>query len=127
MIADIVAVDPLTVRFDLKVPYADLPVSVAHANARIVSEAALKRPLTELDIKANGTGPFKIESFDSPACCASSGIPAITARASRISTRLEIHLFPDLAAETQNFPLRRDGRDLEVQQADSSASPPRRT
>ena len=41
MIADVSAVDPLTVKFDLKVGYADLPVSVAHANARIVSAAAL--------------------------------------------------------------------------------------
>jgi len=118
MVSDIVAVDQLTVRFDLKVPYADLPVSVAHANARIVSEAALKRPLTELDTKANGTGPFKIESFDSSRLLKlvrhtgyyRPGQPHLDA--------VEMYLFPDLAAEAANYLSGAMDVMLEVQQAD---------
>ncbi|MFZ4533839.1 MAG: ABC transporter substrate-binding protein [Alsobacter sp.] len=118
MIADIVAVDPMTVRFDLKVPYADLPVSVAHANARIVSEAALKRPLTELDTKANGTGPFKIESFDSARMLRLVRHPGYYRPGKPHLDGVEMYLFPDLAAETQNFLSGAMDAMLEVQQAD---------
>ncbi len=45
MIETVEAVDSLTVRFGLSIPYADLPTSLAHSNARIVSAAAIAGPI----------------------------------------------------------------------------------
>jgi peptide/nickel transport system substrate-binding protein len=118
MIADIAAVDPGTVLFTLKVPYADLPVSVAHANARIVSAAALARPLTELDTRANGTGPFKIDSFDSARMLRLVKHPGYYRPGQPYLDAIEMYLFPDLAAETQNFLSGAMDVMLDVQQAD---------
>lgn len=118
MIADVTAVDPLTVKFDLKVGYADLPVSVAHANARIVSVAALKEPLTNLDTKANGTGPFKIESFDSSRLLKLVKHPGYYRPGKPHLDGVEMHLFPDLAAESANYLSGTMDVMLEVQQAD---------
>lgn len=118
MINDVVALDPLTVRFDLKSSYADLPVSLAHANARIVSEAALKGPLQALNAKAIGTGPFMQETFDSARFMRlvknkdyyRPGRPYLDAA--------ELYLFPDLAAESTNFLSGAVDVMLDVQQAD---------
>ena len=65
MIDSVEAVDDLTVKFTLSSPFADFPTSTAHANARIISEEALSGDLTKLDTVVNGTGPFKMESYDS--------------------------------------------------------------
>lgn len=112
------AVDPLTVRFTLKTPFADLPFSTAHANARIISKAALERPLTELDTRANGTGPFKLETYDSARMVRlvknenyyQPGKPYLDA--------VEMMLFPDLAAESANFLSGATDVMLTVQQAE---------
>ena len=103
MIDSVEAVDDLTVKFTLSSPFADFPTSTAHANARIISEEALSGDLTKLDTVVNGTGPFKIESYDSARITRlvrnenyfSEGKPYLDA--------VEMHLFPDLAAETTNF------------------------
>lgn len=103
MIDSIEAVDDLTVKFNLKSPFADFPTSTAHANARIMSEEALAGELTKLDTVVNGTGPFKMESYDSARITRLvrnddyfiEGKPHLDA--------VEMHLFPDLAAETTNF------------------------
>lgn len=118
MIQDVVAVDPQTVRFDLNASYADFPISVAHANARIVSAKALAGPLTEVDTKANGTGPFKVESYDSARMLRlvkndkyhEAGKPYLDA--------VEMYLFPDLAAESANLLSGAMDVMLDVQQAD---------
>ena len=112
------AVDDNTVRFKLNVPYADLPISTAHANARIVSAAALAGDLNDLEIKPNGTGPFKLESYDSARITRlvrndnyyKEGQPYLDA--------VEMHLFPDLAAETANYLSGEVDVMLNVQQAD---------
>ncbi len=103
MIDSVEAVDDLTVKFTLSSPFADFPTSTAHANARIISEEALSGDLTKLDTVVNGTGPFKMESYDSARVTRlvsndnyfSEGKPYLDA--------VEMHLFPDLAAETTNF------------------------
>ena len=103
MIESVKAVDDLTVKFTLSSPFADFPTSTAHANARIISEEALSGDLTKLDTVVNGTGPFKMESYDSARITRlvrnenyfSEGKPYLDA--------VEMHLFPDLAAETTNF------------------------
>ena len=118
MVKDIVALDPLTVRFDLSISYADLPVSVAHANARIVSAAALKGPLTALDTQANGTGPFKLESYDSSRLLRLVKNPNYYRPGKPHLDVVEMYLFPDLAAEAANFLSGAMDVMLEVQQAD---------
>lgn len=60
MIVDsIEAVDPMTVRFNLSIPYADLPAAVAAYQAAIVTEGALDT-LTTHPI---GTGPFRFVEY----------------------------------------------------------------
>ena len=103
MIESVEAVDDLTVKFKLKTPFADFPTSTAHANARILSEEALAGDLSKLDTVVNGTGPFKMENYDSARVTRLvrnedyfiEGKPHLDA--------VEMHLFPDLAAETTNF------------------------
>ena len=103
MVDKVEAVDDTTVRFTLKAPYADLPTATAHANARIMSAAALSGDLSEMDTKVNGTGPFKLESYDS------ARITRLVRNENYFIPELpyldavEMHLFPDLAAETTNF------------------------
>jgi peptide/nickel transport system substrate-binding protein len=118
MIRDISTPDPLTVTFDLNVPFADFPVAVAHANARIVSAAALARPLAELDTRANGTGPFRIETFDGARMLRLVRNPHYYKPNRPYLDAVELHLFPDLAGEAANFLSGAMDVMLEVQQAD---------
>ncbi len=118
MVDTVEAVDDTTVRFTLKTPYADLPTSTAHTNARILSRAALSGDLAALDTQVNGTGPFRLESYDSARITRlvrnenyyMEGRPYLDA--------VEMHLFPDLAAETTNFLSGDVDAMLTVQQAD---------
>ena len=103
MVKKVEAIDNLTVRFTLTVSYADLPVAVAHANARIMSAKALAGPKENLENKPNGTGPFKLESYDSSRMTRLvrndnyfiEGVPYLDA--------VELHLFPDLTAQSANY------------------------
>jgi peptide/nickel transport system substrate-binding protein len=118
MIDDVVAVDPRTVRFTLKYSYADFPISVAHANARIVSARTLAGPLTELDTKPNGTGPFRLETYDSARLLRVVRNERYWDRTKPYLDAVEMYLFPDLAAESSNFLSGAMDAMLEVQQAD---------
>lgn len=118
MVDKVEAVDPLTVRFTLSVPYADLPIAVTHANARIISTKALAGPPADLENKPNGTGPFKLESYDSARMTRLvrnenyfiEGVPHLDA--------VELHLFPDLAAQSANYLSGNMDVLLHVEQAD---------
>ncbi len=118
MIKDVAAVDPLTVRFDLSSSYADFPVAVAHANARIVSAAALAQPIGELTTKANGTGPFKVVSYDSARMLKLARHDGYYRPGQPHLDGVEMILFPDLAAESANYLSGATDAMLEVQQAD---------
>jgi peptide/nickel transport system substrate-binding protein len=118
MIDEVTAVDPRTVRFTLKVSYADFPISVAHANARIVSAKALAGPLTEIDTKPNGTGPFRLETYDSARMTRLVRFDGYYDRPKPHLDAVEMYLFPDLAAESSNFLSGAMDVMLEVQQAD---------
>ena len=118
MVDTVEAVDDLTVKFTLSAPFADLPYSTGHANARILSRAALEGDIAKLDTTANGTGPFKLETFDSARIVRlvknenyyKPGQPYLDA--------VEMLLFPDLTAETANFLSGETDVMLTVQQAD---------
>ncbi len=118
MITDVSAVDPLTVKFTLSASYADLPISLAHANARICSAEMLKGPLNALDTRAVGTGPFKQEVFDSARLLKLVKNPSYYQQGKPYLDAVEMNYFPDLAAETQNYLSGAVDAMLEVQQAD---------
>jgi peptide/nickel transport system substrate-binding protein len=59
IVDSIEAVDPLTVKFNLSLPYADLPAAVAAYQAAIVSETVVDT-LTTHPI---GTGPFRFVEY----------------------------------------------------------------
>lgn len=117
MISDVSAVDARTVRFTLKYSYADFPISVAHANARIVSAKALAGPLTEIDTKPNGTGPFRLETYDSARLTRLVRNERYYDQSKPYLDAVEMYLFPDLAAESTNFLSGAIDVMLEVQQA----------
>src|SRR5260221_6953344 len=58
-VESIEAVDPLTVRFKLSTPYADLPAAVAAYQAAIVSESTVDTVTTH----PVGTGPFRFVEY----------------------------------------------------------------
>ena len=118
MIDKVEAVDQLTVKFTLKTPFADLPFSTAHANARILSKAALKAPLAELTTKANGTGPFKLETYDSARIVRLVRNENYYQKGKPYLDAVEMLLFPDLAAESANFLSGATDVMLTVQQAE---------
>ena len=59
IVTKIEALDPLTVRFELSIPYADLPAVTAGYPAFIVHEAGMGT----LTTKPVGTGPFKFVEY----------------------------------------------------------------
>ena len=118
MIESVEAVDDHAVRFNLNSPYADLPISTAHANARIVSAAALAGDLNHLETKPNGTGPFKLESYDSARITRLVRFDDYYKDGQPYLDAVEMHLFPDLAAESANYLSGNVDVMLNVQQAD---------
>ena len=118
VIETVEAVDDHTVLFNLNAPYADLPISTAHANARIVSAAALSGDLADLETKPNGTGPFKLESYDSARITRLVRNDSYYKEGQPYLDAVEMHLFPDLAAETANYLSGNVDVMLNVQQAD---------
>lgn len=63
-VAEVIASDELTAVFKLKAPYADLPVTVAYTNAKIIPAAIAEGQLDKLARTAIGTGPFKLVSYE---------------------------------------------------------------
>ncbi len=118
LIVSVEAVDALTVRFGLSNSYADFPTSLAHSNARIVSAAALAGPPADLETRPNGTGPFKLESYDSASVVRLVKNENYFVEGRPYLDAVEMHLFPDLAAETTNFLSGTMDVMLNVQQAD---------
>ena len=118
MIESIETPDETTVRFVLNVPYADFPFSTAHANARILSRAAVEGPTDDLETRPNGTGPFMLESYDSSQVTRLVKNPNYFDPEKPYLDAVEMHLFPDLAAETANFLSGNIDVMLVVQQAD---------
>ena len=112
------ALDDLTVRFTLSAPFADLPFSTAHANACIISRKALEGDLTALETTVNGTGPFKLETYDSARMVRMVKNDAYYIPGKPYLDAVEMMLFPDLAAESANFLSGATDVMLTVQQAD---------
>ncbi|SFA79183.1 peptide/nickel transport system substrate-binding protein [Rhizobium sp. NFR07] len=98
-IADIVAVDDATVLFKLSTAYADLPVSVAYTNARIIPASIATGDLKSLSTKAVGTGPFKLVSYEPDRLIVVERNEKYYDPARPYLDRVEVQVFPDISAE----------------------------
>jgi peptide/nickel transport system substrate-binding protein len=114
---DITAVDPLTVRFTCAKSFADFPVATAHWNARIVAAHSLT-DLVALNTRANGTGAFKQDVFDSERLLRVVRNDKYFVPGQPYLDAVELPLFPDLTAEVQNLLSGTTDVMSEVQQAD---------
>jgi peptide/nickel transport system substrate-binding protein len=95
----VTAADDTTVVFKLTTAYADLPVTLAYTNAKIVPAAVIKSGLARLDREAIGTGPFKLVSFEPERLIVVERNPAYYDPARPYLDRIQIVVYPDPTAE----------------------------
>ncbi|MEO8132919.1 MAG: ABC transporter substrate-binding protein [Betaproteobacteria bacterium] len=98
-IAKVTAKDAGTVVFTLSAPFADLPITLAYTNARIVPTAVIKAGLARLDREAIGTGPFKLVSFEPERQVVVARNDAYYDKARPYLDRIQIVVYPDSTAE----------------------------
>ncbi|WP_407316414.1 ABC transporter substrate-binding protein [Pseudomonas sp. nanlin1] len=98
-IQQVEALDELHVKLTTHIAYADLPVSLAYPDAKIVPAAIVQSDLSRLSREAIGTGPFKLVSFEPER-------RVVVARNEHFYDpqrphldRVEIHVYPDPASE----------------------------
>jgi peptide/nickel transport system substrate-binding protein len=102
-IEKVAAVDPLTVKFTLSTPYADLPVAVAYNNARIVPASVISGDFESLRLSANGTGPFKLVSYEPDRLVVVERNPDYYDPSRPYVDRVELKVFPDLGAQVSSL------------------------
>lgn len=95
----VVAKDDATVVFTLKSPFADLPVTLAYTNAKIIPAAIAKGGLARLDREAIGTGPFKLVSFEPERQVVVARNEAYYDKARPYLDRVQVVVYPDSSAE----------------------------
>jgi len=98
-IAQVTAKDKTTVFFKLSAPFADLPVTLAYTNAKIIPAAIAKSGLARLDQQAIGTGPFKLVSFEPERLVAVVRNEAYYDKDRPYLDRVEVLVYPDSTAE----------------------------
>ncbi|CAD5257019.1 Peptide/nickel transport system substrate-binding protein [Bosea sp. 62] len=98
-IAKVTAKDDATVVFNLSAPFADLPVTLAYTNAKIVPAAVIKGGLEKLDRQAVGTGPFKLVSFEPERLIVVARNEAFYDKDRPYLDRIEVVIYPDVSAE----------------------------
>ena len=116
-IAEVVP-QPGAVRIRLSSPFADLPIAMAHPNARIIPARIASGDLNVLSSTAVGTGPFKLETYDSSRVLRVVRNPDYFVEGRPYLDAVEQYLYPDLAAEAGAFLARQTDVMLEVGQAD---------
>ncbi|MFA6964294.1 ABC transporter substrate-binding protein [Bosea sp. (in: a-proteobacteria)] len=99
-IAKVTAKDDATVVFTLSAPFADLPVTLAYTNAKIVPAAVIKAGLGRLDREAIGTGPFKLVSFEPERLIVVARNDAYYDKARPYLDRIDVVVYPDISAES---------------------------
>src|SRR6266702_2557550 len=98
-IKEVTAIEPLTVKFTLTGAYADLPVALTYLNARIVPAKVIAGDLASLSTTANGTGPFKLASYEPDRRIVVERKPAYYDPARPYLDRIELLVYPDRTAE----------------------------
>ena len=102
-IADIVAVDSHTVTFTLTGPFADLPVTLAEHQAKIIPADIVTGDMERLDREGVGSGPFKLASFEADRIAVVERNPDYFVPGLPYLDRVELRVFPDAAAEVNAF------------------------
>ncbi|MEI4472356.1 ABC transporter substrate-binding protein [Frigidibacter sp. MR17.24] len=97
------AVDDTTVRFTLKTAYADFPVALSYNNARIIQASVVEGSFESLRTSANGTGPFKLVSYEPDRLVVVEKNPDFYDPARPYLDRVELHVFPDLGAQVSSL------------------------
>jgi peptide/nickel transport system substrate-binding protein len=98
-IKEVAAIDPLTVKFTLSGAYADLPVALTYLNARIVPAKVIASDLASLSTTANGTGPFKLVSYEPDRKIVVERNAAYYDPTRPYLDRVELLVYPDRTAE----------------------------
>ncbi|MCK1389212.1 ABC transporter substrate-binding protein [Bradyrhizobium sp. 1] len=98
-IKEVAAIDPLTVKFTLTGAYADLPVALTYLNARIVPAKIIASDLASLSTTANGTGPFKLVSYEPDRKIVVERNAAYYDPTRPYLDRVELLVYPDRTAE----------------------------
>jgi peptide/nickel transport system substrate-binding protein len=98
-IKDVTATDAITVVFHLNGPYADLPVALAYTNAKIVPASIATGDQSVLSHSANGTGPFKLVSFEPERKVVVERNPHYWDPSRPHVDRVEVLVYPDPTAE----------------------------
>jgi len=99
-IAKVTAKDAATVVFTLSAPFADLPVTLAYTNAKIVPAAVIKSGIARLDREAVGTGPFKLVSFEPERQVVLARNAAYFDKTRPYLDRIQVVVYPDSTAES---------------------------
>jgi len=94
------AVDDATVLIRLAAPTADLPVTVAHTNTRIIPAAIATGDVTRLARAPMGTGPFKLVSYEPDRLIVLARNDAYFIPEQPWLDRIEIRVYPDNSSET---------------------------
>ena len=98
-IAKVTAKNDSTVVFTLSAPFADLPVTLAYTNAKVIPASVIKSGLAKLDSTAVGTGPFKLVSYEGDRKIVLARNEAYYDKARPYLDRIEIVVYPDSTAE----------------------------
>ena len=147
------ALDDYTLRIELTRPYPQLPFTFTQGFAAVVPREAVEHYGAELGIHPVGSGPYRVESFDTakavlsanrnyrrepvdlraegydPAMEAFAGLAAIDGRAPPLLDRLEVHFISDHAAAMLSFTKGNEIQYIELKNEDidtvlESADPP---
>ncbi len=98
-IKDVIAADTTTVVFHLTGAYADLPVALAYTNAKIIPASIASGDMSVLARSANGTGPFKLVSFEPERQIVVERNPHYWDPSRPHVDRVEVLVYPDPTAE----------------------------
>lgn len=102
-IEKIEAVDAVTVKFTLSTSYADFPAALAYNNARVIPAAVIEGDFESLRSGANGTGPFKLVSYEPDRLMVVERNPDYYDPKRPYLDRVEVHVFPDLGAQVSSL------------------------
>lgn len=99
-IVDVGADDDYTVRVKLDGPFADLPTTLGHPNARIAPANILENDYAKLDTEEYGCGPFKVVEYDPARVTKLVKYDGYHVPNRPYLDAVEQYLYPDLAGES---------------------------
>ena len=99
-IKSVEALDELRVKLTTTMPYADLPISLAYPDAKIVPASIVLGNMARLTREAVGTGPFKLTSFEPERLVVVTRNEQFHDPERPFLDRVEIRVYPDPTAES---------------------------